>query len=421
MFNAQTLSRAVVAGISLLAVSIAGCGGGSTIIVPRPSAGPTASPTPTPTPAAVASITATFPTDAHISGSQNTGYTIIGNAPYTLTVTAFDSHGNPITGPNAPTFTVQSASNAVTATAATSNTFNVKVLALSATPVQLTVTPSRGSAVTFTVNLQQELLVANFNNGTGLNVTGYLPGTNTAHDTMQFPTVSAPSVMTLDASGKLWVANVGSGAISAYSSTAAASPISNDNVTASVAVPFGMAFDPHGMLWVSNQNGNTITSYAPGSNTVANAISSGINGPAGLAFDGSGNMWLADAGNNQILAYSNPAAGTLISSDTISGFANGISDPIGIAFDAGGDLWVANFNVNTVQGYVPGTASPIAADKITSVANPTGLAFDAHGTLWVSSLTNNTLTAFTPGTNTPIATDTITSGVSGPFGLLFTP
>jgi sugar lactone lactonase YvrE len=410
--------RRIIVG-SFAASALAACASGST--GPTQVAGiPTA--TPNGTPAAVASITATFATDPHISGTQNAGYTIIGNRPFALTITALDQNGAPITGPNAPTFTVKSASTAIAIAPASATTFTTSVKNFSTTPVQLTVTPSRGNAITFAISTKQELWVANFNAGQGSTVTGYALGTNApiAEDTLSVSTgaVSAPTALAFDTSGNLWVVNVGNGSITAIA-PGSTTPIAADTITTGLGSPFGLAFDTHGTLWVGNASNNTVTAYVPGTNTpIAVDTLTGLNSPAAVAFDANGNLWLANGGNNAILAFA-PGTTTQIAADTIT---TGVSDPLGMAFDANRNLWVSNFNINTVTAYATGTTAPITANTISTGLNkPIGVAFDASGNLWVANNGNNTVTAYVPGTNAPITADTITAGIIGPFGLAFAP
>jgi hypothetical protein len=116
-------------------------------------------------------ISATFTSDPHVSGSTAAGYSIVGNQPYTLTLAAQDASGATIVGVGAPTFTVTSGSNAL-AVSSSGNTATVQVQSYSSAPVAMTVTPSQGSAANIAFTTVQELWVASIGNGT---VTGYVP------------------------------------------------------------------------------------------------------------------------------------------------------------------------------------------------------------------------------------------------------
>jgi len=362
-------------------------------------------------------VSAALPNDPHIMGSQSAGFSIIGNAPFTLTATPLDATGKPITGVIAPTITASSSSTAVTLAQTSATTFTLEVHAFSATPVQVTLTPSRGTGSTFNVTTVQELWVTNFANGTGTTMTGYAPAVGILAPidtyTQQNNDISAPDAVAVDASGNLWVANVGGGNVIALAP--GGTPIPADMITMGLAPPTALAFDGSGKLWVTNGVGTTITAYVPGTNTVANTIS-GLSCPFGLAFDSSGTLWVANAGANEVLAYASGST-TPIANDTIT---TNVSDPVAVELDGQGNIWVANFNINTVTAYATATGAQVTADTITAVNAPRALTFDAHGTLWVSNSSTNTVNAYQPGTNAPIVADTIT-GLNDPAGLVFVP
>ena len=363
-------------------------------------------------------IIATFAADPHISGSQTAGYSIIGNRPYTLTVSAQDASGETIIGPGAPTYSAQSGSNAIGVAIASANTFTVQVRSFSATPVTVTITPSQGNATNVAMTTVQELWVANSGNHT---VTAYAPGTNTpiAADTIDTTGgLQYPYGIAFDASGNVWVTNALS--ITAYV-PGTNTPIGADTIplpTNSNAT--SLAFDTAGHMWYVDLFFATVKAYVPGTTTpiAADTITAGLNQPFGIAFDASGNAWITNLGNNTVTAYV-PGTNAPIAADTIN---TGLNFPAGDTFDAAGHLWVANSGNNTVTAYAPGTNTPIAADTIGASLNvPTGVAFDGAGHLWVVNDGNNTITAYTPGTNTPIAADTISAGLNAPIGLAFSP
>jgi len=355
-------------------------------------------------------ISATFASDPHISGSMASGYSIIGNAPYTMTLTAQDASGETIVGDGAPTFTVTSGSSAV-AVSGSGNAMTVRVQSYSATRAQLTVTPSLGSAASVAITTVQELWVANEGSST---VTGYVPGTNTAiaADTIS-ANLSAPSALAFDPNGNLWVAN-GNNTVTAYVPGTNIA-IAGDTFPSTTSA---LAFDASGLLWISSGS-DAVTAVAGTPPTILGGDDIfGVGYVDGLAFDTSGNLWVSDsygARYNSVTVYV-PGPGSMIGGDTIS-----VNVPQGLAFDTSGNLWVANSG--GVTAYAPGTPpSIIAADTITaSLDGPYGVAFDEAGKLWVANSGNSSVTAYVPGTNAAVAADTITASLSGPHGLVFAP
>ncbi|MGZ3505913.1 MAG: Vgb family protein, partial [Vulcanimicrobiaceae bacterium] len=307
----------------------------------------------------LASIAVTS-SDPHILGTQTTRFSIVGNRPATLMVSALDASGKTIIGPGAPALAVQSGSSAITVSPANANTYTLQVKSLSATPVALTVTPAQGDATNVTFATVEELWVASF---ASITVTAYAAGIGTQ--------------------------------------------ITADTITAGIDFPAAIATDANGNLWVANENGNTVTAYVPGTNTpiAGDTITTGLDIPAGLvlpvglAFDANGNLWVSNFVNKTVTAYA-PGTHAQIASDTITA---GIAIPVGLAFDAHGNLWVANAGGgnNTVTAYAAGTTAQIAADTITAGLNqPNSLAFDASGNLWVGNPGNTAVTAYAAGTNT---------------------
>jgi sugar lactone lactonase YvrE len=383
----------------------------------------------------VASIVASFPNDPHISGSQSSGYTIVGAAPYTLTVSALDASGETIVGPGAPTLGVSSASSDIVVVAgASANTYTVHVAKYSASPVTLTVAPAAGTAgiasAPVAVTAVQELWVAN---QSGNDVTAYsLAGTPSqiAADTITAG-VDGPDGVALDASGNLWVGNFSGGNVTAYSLTGTPSQITGNTFVPPPAAgilptyqPGLLGLDGSGNLWVSNLAlSSSVSAYnilATPSRITAYTIGTGD--PTGIAFDASGNIWFGSLQNNSVTAFS-LAGGTpsAIAADTITA---GINFPYGIAFDANGNLWVANSgNSITAYNVLGGSPSQISADTISSgLDNPNGIAFDAAGNLWVANAGNNSVTAYSvSGTPSQIAADTITTALDKPMALVISP
>jgi sugar lactone lactonase YvrE len=365
-----------------------------------------------------ASVVATFPTDPHISGTQTAGFSIVGAQPYTLTVSPVDASGATIVGDGAPTFTATSGSSAVAVSSSGANTFAVRVHSYSSGPVSLTITPSSGSATSIPLTTVQELWVSDYNNNSvtayGLSATPVPIGTDTINANL-----NVPIGLAFDASGHLWVANVGNATVVAFV-PGTSTPISSDTISAGLSQPVGIAFDASGNLWVADAGNNTISAYVPGSGTpiAGDTITAGLSAPQDLTFDASGHLWVANFQGPSVTAYSVLPTPVQITADTITA---GLATPDGLAFNANGLLWVSDQNNSTVTAYTPGTNSVVGGDTISSGVNgPQQVRFDATGRLWVTNQNNGTVTAYAAGTTTPISSNTI-SGLSASGGLAFSP
>ena len=113
--------------------------------------------------------------------------------------------------------------------------------------------------------------------------------------------IHGPMMIAFDASGNLWVANgnqVNYSSVVEFSAAqliASGSPTPNVTLTPSAGSlnqPTGLAFDASGDLWVSNMGANTVVEFTPsqiatsGSPTPSATVSgASLSGPAGLAFN----------------------------------------------------------------------------------------------------------------------------------------
>jgi sugar lactone lactonase YvrE len=371
-----------------------------------------------------ASLAFTGPSgDPHVLGTQSTGYQIIGNQPYVFTVTARDAAGNVIIDPGAPSFNVQSGSNAlvISPVSGTVNAYAVRARRFSAIPVLVTIAASTGiTAANVAFSTIQELWVANAYDST---ITAYAgqPPVQIASDTITRSSgILGPEAIAFDDYGRMWVANFANVTMFAGSTAAPAATI-----TAGLTTPTALAFDSGGTLWVANidSGSGSVVSYAGTSqlpNTITNPGNSitGLWGPRGLAFDSAGNLWVANGGGNvqTVTAY---AGTTQITGTTITG----VGAPWGLAFDGSGALWVASgYPASTVNPYRGSTI--VYGNTITAGLNqPAGIAFDASGNLWVANSSTgvggSAITEYSGGSQ--VAANTITTGNSGPAGLTFAP
>ena len=155
----------------------------------------------------------------------------------------------------------------------------------------------------------QRLWVANFETGT---LVRFDPG-QLAFGGGQVPAVtiaglSGPTALAFDESGALWVANSHSSTLVKFSAAqldASGSPRPEVVLSASegsLSAPFALAFDASGKLWVGNIGTAAIVAFTPellaatGSPAPAVTIASLGEGsfviPVGLAFDADGSLWV---------------------------------------------------------------------------------------------------------------------------------
>ena len=248
-----------------------------------------------------------------------------------------------------------------------------------------------------------------------------------------------PWGIAFDASGDLWVANLGDDSIKKFSTTGTLlSPTISE---AAFSFPTGVALDNAGNLWVANANTNTIAKFSSTSGVLLGTLAVGLNGPRGLTFDTSGNLWVSNYSNNTIVEFdssgtliqtlspmflsgptglafdtsgdlwvSNYSNNTLVEFDSSTGalmqiLSSGLNGPVGLAFDTTGHVWVANSVGNTIQEI---SATGTLMQTLLGVNTPRGLAFDASGDLWVTNYYGNTIQEFLNIPSTPSSSNTIT-------------
>lgn len=165
------------------------------------------------------------------------------------------------------------------------------------------------------------------------------------------PSLSTPIALAFDASGDLWIGNLGSSTVVEFTPSqlnASGSPTPtvtlSANATLSLSGPEGMAFDASGNLWVANNGNATVVRFdaallgASGSPTPAATIASGsfASGAelAGMAFDASGNLWVGNAYPSELLEFMNPDAlsGSVATTPAVTVTGVGGVDAMGLAF-----------------------------------------------------------------------------------------
>jgi len=227
--------------------------------------------------------------------------------------------------------------------------------------------------------------------------------------------------------GVLWVASASSNRLSGFSSaqlaaTGAPVPavtVGNGNTSGAVPNPGDVAVDASGGVWVSNLGDSlryfTAAQVAASGNPTPTRrlISTSITSITAVAVDAAGDVWVADQFGNKVFEFSAAqaaAGGTVTPVVTISPVLGAIDRPFDMLFDRAGDLWVVNYHGNSVVGYSPAqlavTGSPVpfaAVSNSHGTTAPLGAAFDAGGNLWVVSIAD-TIAKFNASDLTTVGT-----------------
>lgn len=222
-----------------------------------------------------------------------------------------------------------------------------------------------------------------------LNENGTLISTLVAGPTGQ---ISAPSELTFDSAGNLYVANDDQGTISIFQPGQTVPLRQFWSHAQNHCNVRGVAVNAAGNVFVGDNCTNSIFEFPPnpsGSTTVLLAVSgggSGLSSPMQIALDSAGNLYVANLGNNTITEYGNGLLANGTPTATIGGGSTQISQPTGVAVDAAGYIYVLNNNPGSVTVYAPGASgNAVPVRMITGITSHNGmLAVDPFQNIYVN-------------------------------------
>ncbi len=244
----------------------------------------------------------------------------------------------------------------------------------------------------------------------------------------------APSSMTLDASGNLYVADTWnqrirkintSGVINTIAGNGSAG-YSGDGGQATAAelnYPWGVTIDALGNLYISDQVNNRIRKVATTGiiSTIAGytttggysgdggqATAAGLNDPDGVCFDASGNMYIADSGNNRIRMVNTSGIISTFAGNGTNGYtgdggaatAAELGEPTDVKIDAAGTIYIVNYQYSSVRtitsgiinqfvGYATqGFTGDCGAATSAELHLGQGIALDASANLYIADQAN---------------------------------
>ena len=211
---------------------------------------------------------------------------------------------------------------------------------------------------------------------------------------------------------------------------------------ASLCAPSGVTLDYLGDLYISDSGNNRVLEYnaLPGplplhtsasrvfgqaNSFASNACNQGgvsatsLCTPYGIGFDGNGDLYVADKGNNRVLEYNSPLSnrtadvvfgqnGSFTSTACGLASAGTLCAPYAVAVDPSNNVYIADHGDNRVLEYNTPLTTDTIADNVfgqlgsfnsvgsndggvsaTSLSNPAGVALDPYGNLYVADYGNN--------------------------------
>ncbi|HLI82174.1 MAG TPA: hypothetical protein VKV03_19435 [Candidatus Binataceae bacterium] len=234
----------------------------------------------------------------------------------------------------------------------------------------------------------------------------------------------------MDASGKIYVLNSGTSAVTVYPPLGSSAGISNETPVAVIGSPktllrdpVAIAVDGVGDIYVANQRGGPkrpVKDYSPGVITIYSAGSNGNVGPAAtikgsatgltypisIALDAAGDIYVGNTSRYidrqvnyaaSIEMFSAGSSGNAMPSAVIVGSQTNIGYPHGIAVDSHQNIYETGFRLSqgsefsTINVYPAGSTGNIAPSIVFDAPGPglspeNAIALDANGNLCVSNI-----------------------------------
>lgn len=240
--------------------------------------------------------------------------------------------------------------------------------------------------------------------------------------------ISFPQGMAKDASGNIYFCDTGNSCIRKISPSGIITTVVGNGTygwsgdggpptSAQLSAPVSITFDASGNLYIIDigchcarkvTSSGTITSIAGiGGPTYSGdggpAITAGLSSPRGIAVDGSGNVYISDWGNSCIRKINLSGTITTIAGNGFPGYSGdgGVASlaqlnyPYGIAFDVVGNLYITDKTnarirkidtsglITTVAGNgVPGYNGDGIPATSAKISNPEGIKLDVFGNIY---------------------------------------
>jgi uncharacterized protein (TIGR03437 family) len=201
--------------------------------------------------------------------------------------------------------------------------------------------------------------------------------------------LNAPSSVSVDAAGNLYVADTGNQRVRKVTTDGHISAATNLGLLSPVyAIP-----DSAGNIYIADATAGKILK-ASGTDGVPATVLTGLNSPRGLALDQLGNLYFTEAGGSRV--------SKVAPNGTVTSLGGKWGIPRGIAVDSAGNVYVADtglqqiFQIDTSGHVAPiaGTGTPgFSGDGGPALAAQLGYPWDVNasssGTLVIADLDNN--------------------------------
>ncbi|QEC63317.1 hypothetical protein FRZ54_12265 [Mucilaginibacter ginsenosidivorans] len=275
-----------------------------------------------------------------------------------------------------------------------------------------------------TIDASGNIYVANYYNKTisKYNSSNVYVGTYTSGKTF-----TNPEGIVFDSAGNCYVEDTGAGAIYKFNS----SGVYQSTIISGLNHPLGISIDPSDNLYIAtyvytSPYTSSVTKYNTSGTLLMTLNNSQMDQADGVAVDGSGNIYVLNraqdqAGTNKGYVTKYNSSGTYLGV-----FSSGYEDPLAISCDPSGNVFVADSHNNQVKIY---SSNGVLLNTISGFNDVEGFVADGNGNLYVSDFTNNTVKEFAANGGYRISSplpsglsfDTTTGEISGTPAVTFGP
>jgi len=247
--------------------------------------------------------------------------------------------------------------------------------------------------------------------------------------------LNEPRGVAVDASGNLFIADIGDNHIRKVDPNGIITTVAGNGkyghsgdggvaTNASLSTPFDVAVDASGNLFIADIGNNVIRKVDsngiiatvagngnPGnSGDYGAATNASLNQPSGVAVDAFGNLFIADRGNGVIRKVDPNGIITTVAGNGTNGYSGDggtatnarLNWPSGVGVDASGNLFIADMSNNRIRKVDPnGIITTVAGNgnsgffgdggvaTSAKLNGPSGVALDAFGNLFIADSDNN--------------------------------
>jgi uncharacterized protein (TIGR03437 family) len=220
-----------------------------------------------------------------------------------------------------------------------------------------------------------------------------------------------PTNVALDAIGNLYIADQANnrirrvalnGTITTYAGTGASGNTGDGGsaILATINAPTSVTFDSWGNLYIADTGNARIRMVTPGG-IILPVATGPLSAPAYMLFDSAKNLYIADAA--AIFKFTPAGATTTLYS--------GLQSPRGMAFDAGGNFYFSETALKQVWMFSPSGSHSLVAPGVWSA--PQGIAIDGSGNLLVADSGLEQVLSVNSFGNVTLVAGTGSAGFSG--------